>query len=93
MKDFKKILINFNEFQKLLIDSDPVLIFDASYYLPNTGIIARDEYQNEHIENSLFFDIDKISDPYEKSLPHMFPSKETALIAPSANLFNVEASI
>ncbi len=76
MKDFKKLLINFNEFQKLLLGIEPVLIFDATYYLPNTGLIAKDEYENEHIENSLFFDIDKIADPNETSLPHMFPSKE-----------------
>ena len=77
MKDFSKIIINFTEFKKILINNESVLIFDATYYLPNTGLIAKDEFEKEHIENSLFFDIDKISDPNEKLLPHMFPSKET----------------
>ena len=77
MEDSSKILINFNEFQKILANVDSILIFDATYYLPNTGLVAKDEYEKEHIVNSLFFDIDKISDPNEKILPHMFPSKET----------------
>ena len=55
MKDFSKILINFTEFQKILINNESVLIFDATYYLPNTGLNAKDEYKKEHIENSLFF--------------------------------------
>ena len=43
--------------------------------MPNTGINAIDKYKNEHIENAVFFDIDKISDPND-NLPHMFPTKD-----------------
>ena len=52
-----------------------IIIFDSSYFLPNTGINAIDEYNNEHIENAVFFDIDNISDPND-DLPHMFPTKD-----------------
>ena len=69
----KDIFLSAIEVNDLKNTKHNVKIFDASYFLPNTGINAIDEYTNEHIENAVFFDIDKISDP-NNALPHMFPS-------------------
>ena len=70
----KDIFLSAKEVNELKKTKQNTIIFDSSYFLPNTGINAIDEYKNEHIENALFFDIDKISDPND-NLPHMFPSK------------------
>jgi thiosulfate/3-mercaptopyruvate sulfurtransferase len=50
-------------------------ILDATFYLPDSGLNAEEEYNNRHIEGAVFFDINKIADP-KSSLPHMIPSKE-----------------
>ncbi len=68
-----KIFLNVEEAHNLITNKNNVIIFDASYFLPNTGISALEEYNKEHIENAKFFDIDKISDQ-NNDLPHMFPS-------------------
>ena len=39
-----------------------IKIIDASWYLPNVNRNAYKEYKNGHIENALFFDIDRICD-------------------------------
>ncbi len=72
----KEIFLSAKEVNELKQSKHNIIIFDASYFLPNTGINAIDEYNQEHIENAIFFDIDKISDP-NNDLPHMFPSKDT----------------
>ena len=72
----KDIFLSANEVNELKKTKQNIIIFDSSYFLPNTGINANDEYNNEHIENAVFFDIDRISDP-NNDLPHMFPSKNT----------------
>ena len=38
-----------------------IKIIDASWYLPNSGRNAFNEYKKNHIKNAIFFDIDKIS--------------------------------
>ena len=50
-----------------------IKIIDASWYLPNVNRNAHKEYKNGHIENALFFDIDRICDK-KTHLPHMLPS-------------------
>ncbi len=50
-----------------------LVVFDATWYLPGTNTDARQQYLEEHIPNSLFFDIDDISD-LSSSLPHMLPN-------------------
>ena len=50
-------------------------ILDATFYLPDSGLVAEDEYKKKHIPNAIFFDINKIADP-NNSLPHMIPSKD-----------------
>ena len=57
-----------------LIDNlDKVKIIDSSWHLPNQKRNPKKEYYNEHIKNSIFFDIDKNSNQ-ETDLPHMLPS-------------------
>src|SRR5579871_719524 len=49
-----------------------VVIADASWYLPQAGRNAREEYRAAHIPGAVFFDIDAISDQ-NTDLPHMLP--------------------
>ena len=45
--------------------SKPNTVFlDATFHLPNSGRSALDEFNKEHIPNSRFFDIDKISNKF-----------------------------
>jgi thiosulfate/3-mercaptopyruvate sulfurtransferase len=57
------------------IDNINLKILDATFYLPDSGLIAEEEYKKKHIPNAIFFDINKIADP-NNSLPHMIPSKD-----------------
>ena len=52
-----------------------VKIIDASWHMPNLKRNGFKEYTNEHIENAVFFDIDKNSDKKSK-LPHMLTGKK-----------------
>ena len=58
----------------VLKNSPSVKIIDCRWYLNklNKGKI---EYKNSHIENAIYFDIEKLSNN-SIDLPHMFPSKE-----------------
>ena len=38
-----------------------VKILDATWHMPNTKRNALEEYTNDHIRNSIFFDIDRFS--------------------------------
>ena len=53
---------------------DKVKILDASWHLPNLKRNAQEEYELNHIKNSIFFDIDKYSNQ-NSFLPHMLPNK------------------
>ena len=50
-----------------------LVILDTSWYLPNTGRNAREEYRAGHIPGAAYFDLDAASDT-SSSLPHMLPS-------------------
>ena len=50
-----------------------VRIIDASWHMPSSKRNADKEFLKIHIENTVFFDLDKYSDE-ESSLPHMLPS-------------------
>ena len=52
-----------------------VKILDATWCLPNSGRNAEEEFKENHIKNSIFFDIDKNS-KQNSSLPHMLPSNK-----------------
>ena len=54
---------------------DNVKILDASWHLPNANRNSLEEFEIEHIVNSIFFDIDKNSNQ-KTNLPHMLPYKE-----------------
>ena len=54
---------------------DKVRILDATWCLPNSGRNAEEEFIQNHIKNSIFFDIDKNSKK-NSSLPNMLPSNE-----------------
>jgi thiosulfate/3-mercaptopyruvate sulfurtransferase len=47
-----------------------VKIIDSSWHLPQVNRNGFDEYKKEHIENSIFFDLDKNSKK-DTNLPHM----------------------
>jgi len=56
--------------------NDPDLrIIDASWYLPAAGRDPRADYDEAHIPNARFFDIDEIA-AAQTDLPHMAPSGE-----------------
>ena len=55
------------------LDASDLVVFDATWYIPGTNADAREQYLEEHIPNSLFFDIDDISD-LSTALPHMLPN-------------------
>ena len=55
---------------------DPDLrVLDASWYMPDAGRDAKEEYSAAHIPGARFFDIDDVSD-HRSELPHMVPSVE-----------------
>ena len=49
-----------------------VKILDASWHMPNSNRNALVEFNENHIESSIFFDLDKNSNQ-KVSLPHMLP--------------------
>ena len=57
------------------INKPNIKILDATFFLPDSGLNAEEEYQKEHIPNTDFFDVNKIADP-KNPLPHMIPSKD-----------------
>ena len=57
------------------IDKLSFKILDATFYLPDSGLNAEEEYKKKHIPGAVFFDINKVADP-NNSLPHMIPEKD-----------------
>ncbi|MDA0916015.1 MAG: sulfurtransferase [Proteobacteria bacterium] len=57
------------------IDKLNFKILDATFYLPDSGLNAEEEYKKKHIPGAVFFDINKVADP-NNSLPHMIPQKD-----------------
>jgi len=51
-----------------------VKIIDSSWHMPNANRNAYKEYKKEHINNAIFFDIDKFSNK-KTDLPHMLPEE------------------
>ena len=70
----KTWLIETDELERELNAPDTVII-DATWYMPDEGKNAREEYLAEHIPGAIFFDIDEIADT-NSALPHMLPSPE-----------------
>ncbi len=74
MTDDPKTLVSTEWLAEHLKDPD-LRILDASWYLPEAGRNARQEYDEGHIPGARFFDIDEISDS-RSELPHMAPRSE-----------------
>ena len=74
MSDDPKTLVSTDWLAQHLNDPD-LRVLDASWYLPEAGRNARDEYDAAHIPGARFFDIDEISDK-ASDLPHMAPPVE-----------------
>lgn len=74
MSDDPKTLVSTDWLAKHLSDPD-LRILDASWYLPEAGRNAKQEYDAEHIPGARFFDIEDISD-HRSDLPHMVPPIE-----------------
>jgi thiosulfate/3-mercaptopyruvate sulfurtransferase len=55
------------------LDDKTLVLFDASYYLPNEGKDSRALFESAHIQGARFFDIDAIADQ-NSGLPHMLPA-------------------
>jgi thiosulfate/3-mercaptopyruvate sulfurtransferase len=50
-----------------------LVVFDATYYLPNESSDAQALFRSAHIPGARFFDINEVADP-ETDLPHMVPT-------------------
>ena len=69
-----RYLISVSEFHTMQTDDD-IIIFDATFVLPTMNRNAAEEFEQNHIPNAQFFDIDAIADP-DTDLPHMVPSPD-----------------
>ncbi|ABG30602.1 3-mercaptopyruvate sulfurtransferase [Roseobacter denitrificans] len=74
MIDDPKTLVSTEWLAEHMKDPD-LRILDASWYLPEAGRHAKQEYDEGHIPGARFFDIDEISDS-RSDLPHMAPRSE-----------------
>src|SRR5712692_7036025 len=75
MSDFSKTWLTETEELERELDAPDLVIVDASWHMPSDGRDARKEYIEEHIPDTVFFDIDEIADT-KSPLPHMLPPPE-----------------
>ena len=66
-------LVNANWLEKNL---DKVKLIDCSWHMPQTKRNGFEEYQDQHIENAIFFDLDRNSKT-DTGLPHMLTDKKS----------------
>jgi len=57
------------------LSAPDIRVVDGSWKMPGVTPPARADYDNAHIPDAVFFDIDEIADD-KTSLPHMLPSPE-----------------
>lgn len=57
------------------LEKGGVQLIDASYFLPEHGRDAREEYEAGHLPGAVFLDLDEVSDQ-NTSLPNMLPTAE-----------------
>ena len=74
MADDPKTLVSTDWLAAHLKNPD-LRILDGSWYLPEAGRNAKEEYTEAHIPGARFFDIDEIAD-HRSDLPHMAPPVE-----------------
>ncbi len=70
------LLLSAEELHHWLQQHPQTVVLDASWHMPNSQRNARMEYQQAHIPNARFFDLDAISD-HASPLPHMLPPAQT----------------
>lgn len=63
------------EWLAMHLDADDIAIIDGTWFLPDTGRDALEEFQKQHIPGAVFFDINAIADT-QSGLPHMLASPE-----------------
>ena len=56
-------------------ENNSARFLDVTWYVPGGQLDGKKEFENEHIPQAVYFDIDYVCDP-SSSLPHMFPSQE-----------------
>jgi len=56
-------------------DAKNQVILDATFFLPRQQRNALEEYQQQHLPDALFFDIDEVAD-LSSSISHMLPNAE-----------------
>jgi thiosulfate/3-mercaptopyruvate sulfurtransferase len=66
------------EWLSMRLPSPDLRVIDASWYLPDMGRNAREEYNAAHIPGARFLELDEVSDA-RSSLPHMAPPVEKFL--------------
>lgn len=66
-------LISAESLASRLNDPD-IAVLDATFFLPNQGRDATQEYLGAHLPCARFFDIDAVAD-HASALPHMLPSE------------------
>jgi len=64
------------EWLKQNLDAKNQVILDATFFLPRQQRCAEEEYQQQHIPNAQFFDIDTVAD-LSHSLSHMLPKPDS----------------
>jgi thiosulfate/3-mercaptopyruvate sulfurtransferase len=69
------------------LESPDLVILDATFFLPNQGRNAREDYLHSHIPGAHFFDVDTIAD-HRTNLPHMLPTED--VFATAAGQFGIE---
>ena len=74
MENDPKVLVSTDWLSSRLSDPE-IRILDATWYLPNVDRDAKAEYDQSHIPNARFLDIDEVSD-HRSDLPHMVPPVE-----------------
>lgn len=57
-------------------DHPNLVVFDASWHLPDKGIDGKEEYLKESIPGSLYFDYDREIKDHNNPLPRMLPTEE-----------------
>jgi len=56
------------------LNNSKIKIIDGTWHMPASDLNAFEIFKEKHIPNSIFIDLDKISDP-NSDLPHMMPNE------------------
>lgn len=59
-----------------LQSSKETVILDATWFMPNAPLNAREDFAKRRIPRAQFLDLDEVASPHELGLKHMMPSGE-----------------